>query len=1599
MQLDQLEFVVKTEQLDTAITKIRKLGEEVSKLPKGGLGGLPIGGGGTRGAGRDVEDFEKKLEKLREQLKFLRNDQELSNLGFTKMQAGMLAAIKVAGAGEKTIASFATEFDKLNKITGQNPFDKSSQGLKKLENDLREIEEVTKYTAQGFKLTSDQVKALSRDLEAMRQRNEALNVSDQEISRLQKEHISLFAQKADQLNKYNAEAARSTAAAKTLANADAKLLEQEQKLAFTNKQLADGLSQGSANALYNYKKQIDSLGLSTEQAAKRVASFREQLVIKQGYSPLAKLSKDTEETSKRLDHLSRALGPQITDIFVGLATGQSLLTVALQQGGQIRDQVALAGVASSDMGKALSTAAVQMVGSLKDVAVAMGSLLITPFIAGGKAITEFGLAAIGATEKYKLLRVQMAMSEDAGSKLATTTYRLLSVIPALVGSMLGAIAVAVIAVTAAMIKNQSQMDNLTRSLVLTGASMDITSSQALILAESMNEAGIGTSKALDVMTSMAKQGGFVASEIEMVTKSAVDLQKYGGVAIEDTVKSFAKMREKPVEALIEIGKSTGFVSLETIKLVKSLEDQGKYADATAIAMKAKADADEEAIKRLKSELTPLVLLWIDIKELIDQATTAIYNFANSSSSVAGFRTVFETVSVIIAEVWYTISQVGNEIGGIAAQITAIVGGLSRGDVFGGFREASSIHDMMQKDAAAARQSQDELVASIMNRNKVQVEGITISNSEAAANSKAVSEYLRATKQREEAARKAKKDSEDLRKEREKDIESYNDLMNVYTGYTKTYNNQVESLKRLLSSKEISPEKFTEAMFALEQLQPYFKKSEDAFISYNEEIEKHTKVVKDLQDTNSAEVSSLEHRASLLGKTADEQRLLTIEYEKQQKLLKLDIQYNKELAALEARGFDGEYGENKRKELEKQFSEARILIAKDANLKIAEDYQKQFEAIQKELGDVMFLALTNRGAQAGKKLRDLIKAELMKPITVVINAAVNAIFGDAINSLLDMVGVKVPGAASAAGSLGSAAGLYKTGSDIYSATTGGFAKAGTAASALTERFATSALGQKLGLSSVQSVNVPVYEGSTANMVSNGTANQTVMTESGQSLTSGIGNLAASITATLVGQALRKAIAGGYKMSTGLENVANIAGIVAGFDKTGFSQIVVGVVSGLASRAFGTKLTQSGIQGTFGGEQGFTGSRYTFEKGGWFRSDKERMQPLEQELQSGLALAFNVTKFEVQKFTDYMGVGADAIANFSYKMKLNLKGLSEADALKALDAEFGKVKELMAAAVLAGKSYGKANESSYQTLERLATTVYSVNSIFKDLGANVLAAGYAGVDTALMFSEFFGGVDKFGSSLSKFYESFYTDAERTTNLTINTTDAFKALGLALPTSRDAFKELVKSAINAGNPQLLTSLLGLQDSFLALTEPVEDLSNAFTQLTDNLLEEVKRLRGAIVSDASLSGGIPGLTAEFAILTAQAKSGNTTALEKLPEYSQAIEQAVAASAVNASDVAYARAWLAESLGNTNAVLNGTSTSIVSTSLTQDVAGTTTVNGATALTASNSSQADLIAALVAEVQGLRAEVRADVAANSKTAKILERANQDGETLSVTVAA
>lgn len=137
--------------------------------------------------------------------------------------------------------------------------------------------------------------------------------------------------------------------------------------------------------------------------------------------------------------------------------------------------------------------------------------------------------------------------------------------------------------------------------------------------------------------------------------------------------------------------------------------------------------------------------------------------------------------------------------------------------------------------------------------------------------------------------------------------------------------------------------------------------------------------------------------------------------------------------------------------------------------------------------------------------------------------------------------------------------------------------------------------------------------------------------------------------------------------------------------------------------------------------------------------------------------------------------------------------------------------------------------------------------------------------------------------------------------------------------------------------------EDAAAAQVKAAEDAANALQQYADALasvsqtvIDEINRLRGINVASSSSL-----LKAQFATLTAQARTGNLDALGKLPELSRSIEEATLGTATSALEVARIRAWLAASLSETLAVQGVSSGAVNATgsSLTFDGNSTASAN------------------------------------------------------------
>jgi hypothetical protein len=170
---------------------------------------------------------------------------------------------------------------------------------------------------------------------------------------------------------------------------------------------------------------------------------------------------------------------------------------------------------------------------------------------------------------------------------------------------------------------------------------------------------------------------------------------------------------------------------------------------------------------------------------------------------------------------------------------------------------------------------------------------------------------------------------------------------------------------------------------------------------------------------------------------------------------------------------------------------------------------------------------------------------------------------------------------------------------------------------------------------------------------------------------------------------------------------------------------------------------------------------------------------------------------------------------------------------------------------------------------------------------------------------------------------------------------------------------------------------------------------------------------SNSSTTLGKNALLAEFGMLTSLARGGDKDAMERLSEVSKQIEDLTKQQATSQSEVTKMQSYLSQSLYATAQSLGSALPSYVSATTTNastsdlspltatvQPAGNTASSTAASSQSTNAARVEmLLTSLVDNISGLRDEIRADVSHNAKTAKILDRAMQDGQSLTVTVLA
>lgn len=146
---------------------------------------------------------------------------------------------------------------------------------------------------------------------------------------------------------------------------------------------------------------------------------------------------------------------------------------------------------------------------------------------------------------------------------------------------------------------------LDAALIHSGNIIGTTTGQLSAMADELSGSEFSRSGAVKALAEIATSGAVARDELQSLTKTALDMEKYVGQPVSETVKIFKSLADEPTKATFKLSEGLHYLTLAQYEHIQALEKQGKKTDAAREAQQAYADAVKPAIDAYKANLGPL----------------------------------------------------------------------------------------------------------------------------------------------------------------------------------------------------------------------------------------------------------------------------------------------------------------------------------------------------------------------------------------------------------------------------------------------------------------------------------------------------------------------------------------------------------------------------------------------------------------------------------------------------------------------------------------------------------------------------------------------------------------------------------------------------------------------------------------------------------------------------------------------------------------------------------------------------------------------------------------------------------------------------------
>jgi trimeric autotransporter adhesin len=309
--------------------------------------------------------------------------------------------------------------------------------------------------------------------------------------------------------------------------------------------------------------------------------------------------------------------------------------------------------------------------------------------------------------------------------------------------------------------------------------------------------------------------------------------------------------------------------------------------------------------------------------------------------------------------------------------------------------------------------------------------------------------------------------------------------------------------------------------------------------------------------------------------------------------------------------------------------------------------------------------------------------------------------------------------------------------------------------------------------------------------------------------------------------------GGLFSIGSNALAAGGGIMA---TLGAALPVIGIVAGIGFLLFNflkkkEEVIEQGLKGIITMEDAIFSTYKEIETSRFFgliksrRTETSRIGARESE---PLVMAVREVQRGVMESAETLGISAGVFSGFSYEFTKSLEDLDDAAKQAAIEAELGKMADAMAVMAFESEdqieALRKIGEGANDTLDRLANSLVSVNTIFDRMGFALFNVSIMGGSAASAIVDLYGTLEAFQNLTSFYYGNFYTEQERFAQALKELGSSLLELGVdVVPASRAAFRSLVDTAYAMGDDALVAGLIKLAPLMAEITQASDQMANS--------------------------------------------------------------------------------------------------------------------------------------------------------------------------------